>query len=112
MLLASTSLLPDRAPSTENFDTLLPRTQNSVDDDVRYNDLSRSFRDHRPVILDMAMETLLMSNFGTPPHFCRYIILFFYVIAKLLLGNPVVDVTLFKIEFCTKICVGFLGTYP
>ena len=33
-------------------------------------------------------------------------------IAKLLLGNPVVDVTLFKIEFCTKICVGFLGTYP
>ena len=35
-----------------------------------------------------------------------------YFIAKLLLGNPVVDVTLFKIEFCTKICVGFLGTYP
>ena len=35
-----------------------------------------------------------------------------FLIAKLLLGNPVVDVTLFKIEFCTKICVGFLGTYP
>ena len=35
-----------------------------------------------------------------------------FFIAKLLLGNPVVDVTLFKIEFCTKICVGFLGTYP
>ena len=35
-----------------------------------------------------------------------------FTVAKLLLGNPVVDVTLFKIEFCTKICVGFLGTYP
>ena len=36
----------------------------------------------------------------------------FYFIAKLLLGNPVVDVTHFKMEFSTNICLGFLGTYP
>ena len=34
------------------------------------------------------------------------------VIAKLFLGNPVVDVTHFKMDFSTKICPGFLGTYP
>ena len=45
-------------------------------------------------------------------NYCSRYFIHYYIIAKLLLGNPVVDVTLFKIEFCTKICVGFLGTYP